>query len=170
MSKAIKYAFILSLWFFTNPAFAADESKSSDSSDDTKLTYDLGVSSGSFAGTSYAEAELGLNYYFVDYMAWRNAVFYRFQSGIPNAFGIDTSLRGVLALGNRALGFTAFAGPGFRFINKGYDAPFAEAGAAIKVAGLSIGAGVKSIFNSIVDRNVGNDTQVFLILAGSGSL
>ena len=135
-----------------------------------KLTFDVGLASGSVNSKSYTEANAGLSYYFVDYMAWRNAAFYRFVSGSQNVFGIDTSLRGILALGDQPLGFTAYAGPGIRFVNIGDNAPFVEAGAAFKLAGFAIGAGVKQIYNNLVNRSSENDTQFMIILAGAGAL
>ena len=138
--------------------------------DDTKLTYDLGLASGRANQVTYTEAQLGLNYYFNDYLAWRNAGFYRFQSGTSDVVGIDTSARGILSLGGQPLGLAAFAGPGMRFVNRGDNAPFVEVGAAIKVAGFAIGAGAKSILNSWVNSRMENDTQIMLILAGAGSL
>jgi hypothetical protein len=151
------------------PGWAANPTSDSAASE-SRVTYDLGLATGSYNSLNYTEAQLGLNYYFSDYFAWRNAGFYRFQTGMDNTMGIDTSLRGLFSLGGQPLGFSAFAGPGFRFVNRGDNAPFIEAGAAIKVAGFAVGAGVKSIFNNSVNPKSPNDTQIMILLSGAGSL
>jgi hypothetical protein len=134
-----------------------------------RFTYDLGASSGSVDGLTYTEIDLGLNTFFIDWLAWRNAVFYRFQSGASSVYGLDTSVRGVLGVGGRSLGMTLFAGPGFRFINQGQNAPFVEGGIIAKVAGLALGVGAKTIFNSMASSGSPDDHQIFLILSGGGS-
>lgn len=135
-----------------------------------RVTYDIGLSAGSAGGRSYTEAALGLNAFFFKYFAWRNALWGRFADQTGNVYGIDTSLRGAYSMGNRAGGFTLFGGPGFRLPSKGDSAPFAEGGLVVRLAGLSLGAGVKSILNSWVRTNGENDVQYFLILAGGGTL
>jgi hypothetical protein len=168
----------LTIVFSFHPiAFAASrkpaQSESSESSgggNEGRLTYDLGVSAGKVYDSSYLEANLGFNYYFIDWLAWRNAFFYRFVDQADDLYGIDTSAR---AIGNLDLGIgglTAFAGPGFRFVNKGKNAPFVEGGLVLKFAGLAIGGGVKTIFNDFADKDLENDTQFFIILSGAGSL
>jgi hypothetical protein len=133
-------------------------------------TFDLGASLGSVNDVHYTEANLGLNLYFYEWLAWRNALFGRFASGEETIWGLDSSVRGVLNLGGGALGLTAFAGPGYRFINKGDNAPLVEAGIVFRLAGIALGGGAKTIINSAVRDGAPNDTQYFLILAGGGSL
>ncbi|MES2963446.1 MAG: hypothetical protein V4760_06115 [Bdellovibrionota bacterium] len=135
-----------------------------------KITFDIGLSAGNSSGFNYTEANLGINAYFLDYFAWRNSIFSRFVTGAENVYGLDTSLRGIFSVGNAAGGFTAFAGPGWRFVSKGDAAPFAEAGVVVKLAGISLGGGAKSVFNSAIRSGAENDTQYFLILAGGGTL
>lgn len=130
------------------------------------LTFDLGLSAGSVNNVSYTEVNLGLNAYFWEWLNWRNALFGRFPSSGNSIYGLDSSVRGILHLPL----LTAFAGPGYRFANEGQSAPFGEAGLILKVAGISLGGGVKTILNSWVTPNAPNDTQYFLILAGGGSL
>lgn len=134
-----------------------------------RFTYDLGGATGSTNGTTYTEVDFGVTTYFVSFLAWRNALFYRFLSGSDNVYGLDTSVRGVLGLGGRALGLTLFAGPGYRFVNAGLNAPFLEGGAVFKLAGLAIGLGAKTIYNATVSPGTPNDNQIFLILSGGGS-
>lgn len=130
-----------------------------------KITYDLGISGGSTGSVNYTEANLGFNVYVADWLAWRNAIFGRFSSS-TTIYGLDSSVRGILDLAI----LTAFAGPGWRIVNQGVSAPLVEAGAVVKLAGLSIGGGVKTILNSWAAPGLQNDTQYFIILAGGGSL
>lgn len=135
-----------------------------------RLTFDLGASSGSVNDVSYTEVGVGLNAYFTDWLAWRNAVFGRFVSGGTNVYGLDTSVRGILDLSGSVAGLTFFAGPGFRFVNEGFNTPFAEGGVVLRVGGISLGGGAKVLLNSIVRSGTKNDTQYFIIIAGGGSL
>lgn len=135
-----------------------------------RMTFDLGASTGSVNGYSYSELNLGVNAYITDYFAWRNAGFARFQSGENNIYGLDSSLRGIFDVSGSMAGFTAFGGPGYRFVNEGDNVPFLEGGLVLRGGGLSIGGGAKTFFNSAVRSGAPNDTQYFLILAGSGSL
>ena len=136
-----------------------------------KVTFDLGVSAGSVASRSYTEANFGLNIYFAEWLAWRNAVFARFIEGTDNVYGLDTSVRGIFNADGGALGFTAFAGPGYRFINGGSgQAPFVEGGLVLRLAGIAVGGGLKTVYNSWVRKDDPNDTQYFIILSGGGSL
>ena len=136
-----------------------------------RVTYDLGGSTGSVqGGGSYTEINLGLNLFFGEFLSWRNAVFGRFMSGVENIYGLDTSARGLLSLSGSALGLSIFAGPGYRFVTRGTHVPFAEAGLVVRLAGFSIGGGVKTLLTSWVHSGRANETQFFLILAGGGSL
>jgi hypothetical protein len=135
-----------------------------------RITYDLGASTGQFLGRSYTEATLGVNLYFNEYFAWRNAGFARFVQDRENVYGLDSSARGVFSAAGSGLGFTVFGGPGYRFVNRGDHAPFAEAGLVLRAGGLSVGGGVKTLMNSWVRSGAENDTQYFLILAGGGTL
>lgn len=136
-----------------------------------RLTYDLGGSFGSTGKVNYNEVDLGLNLYFTHYLALRNAVFARFVSGFDPVLGLDTSLRGILNLDLGPVGgITTFAGPGYRFVNEGNNAPLGEAGLILKLLGFAIGGGVKVILNSWAVNGAANDTQYFIILSGGGSL
>ncbi len=136
-----------------------------------RFTYDLGISAGSAGGRSYTEAQLGINTYFDHWLAWRNAGFGRFISDADNIFGVDTSLRGIYsAQAGQLAGATFFGGPGYRFANRMKDVPFVEGGLVLRLASLAIGGGVKVFMNRLVDKNLGSDTQYFLILSGAGSL
>lgn len=162
---------LLCLMLNSAPAFG----RSAENSDEFHLTYDLSGSFGSTGGRGYQEISVGVNAFFYEWLAWRNSAFARFIEGTDNVYGLDTSARFILNLGDHKLGLTAFAGPGFRFAKSAGSsiadsAPFAEAGVVAKLGGIAIGGGVKSVYNGIVRSGAAQDTQYFLILAGGGSL
>jgi hypothetical protein len=140
-------------------------------------TYDLGLSTGNYSDHSYTEIQGGLNWYLLDSVAWRNALFTRFGSEIDSASGLDTSLRYVYnsPRDERGFGVGFFAGPGYRISNKENSGLFGEAGATVKAGGFAIGGGVKSISYSSPGKDSRgvelskSDTVVFLILAGGGA-
>jgi hypothetical protein len=135
-----------------------------------RITYDLGASTGQFLGRSYTEATLGVNLYFNEYFAWRNAGFARFVQDRENVYGLDSSARGIFSAAGAGLGFTVFGGPGYRFVNRGDHVPFGEAGLVLRAGGVAVGGGVKTLLNSWVRPGAEDDTQYFLILAGGGTL
>lgn len=148
------------------------QARASQSGDDLfyKKTIDLGLSSGTFNNVNYTEVDLGLNLYLSPNLDIRNAVFNRIASEDQNFFGLDTSVRGVYSSLPANFGFTTFAGPGARIPSKGSVTPFAEGGLILSIAGFGVGAGAKLIANSWVNKGMQNETQVFIILAGSGAL
>ena len=140
------------------------------------LTYDLGVSSGTYGGYSYTEMHLGLNWYFWDYFNWRNSAFSRYGSQIDKASGLDTSLRFEIQDKDDWFGYHFFVGPGYRFSSASNSAIFGEAGTTIKLGSLNVGVGVKYLSyqnpgtSSSGEAMPKNDTNVFLIIAGGGAL
>jgi hypothetical protein len=136
-----------------------------------RVTYDVGVSSGKSNDISYTEMNLGLNWWFHESFAWRNSFFGRFQTGVDNIYGLDTSIRGshTVELGEES-SMNLFLGPGWRFVNEGKNAPIAEGGLVMKLGGLSIGGGAKAVFNKVVDKTMEDDIQYFIILGGGGTL
>jgi hypothetical protein len=140
------------------------------SGDGFSLTYDMGVSTGSSGGRSYSEASLGLNAFISDWFVWRNAGFGRFSDATETVYGLDSSARLMADIGDRAIGMTAFVGPGYRFVTRGDSAPFAEAGLTLHAGGLSIGGGAKRVFNSAIRSDAADDTQYFIVLSGSGRI
>jgi hypothetical protein len=135
----------------------------------SKFTWDLGFSTGSSGGVSYSEADVGLNYFLKHWLAWRNAVFGRFVSP-ENIYGLDTSARlfYTLGLGERS-SVTIFGGPGYRFVTKGINVPFAEGGVVTHLGGFSIGGGAKTFFTQMVQPGASPDTLYFLIISGGGA-
>ncbi len=147
-------------------------------SDQPTLSYDLGVSTGSQGNRNYSEIQLGLNWNFFDSLTWRNSLFNRSGVDIDSVSGLDSSVlfKFDSQPDEQGIGFSIFAGPGIRISNTENTGVFGEAGAAVKAAGLSIGGGIKTIQYSSPGRDSTgrdlskNDTVVFLILAGSGSI
>ena len=148
--------------FVSSVAFGADRAGS--------LTYDLGASSGKAGDGTYTEAQLGLNWYAQNWLAWRNALFGRFQTDVDTAYGLDTSLRLIGDLGAERFGVTAFVAPGYRVASGTDSAPFTEEGVLLHLGGLTIGGGAKQIYDSWIHSGEGNDNQYFLILGGGGVL
>lgn len=149
------------------------------SGSDSTLTYDLSASFGTYNEKSYNEVTLGLNWFVVDWLNWRNSLFSRFGSGLDTVTGLDSSARfqGSLETDGGGLGIHAFVGPGVRLASQNYNAVFGEAGLIFKLGGLRIGGGIKSLYyladrkDSATDLTLPkNDNQVFIILSGSGSL
>jgi hypothetical protein len=135
------------------------------------VSWDLGASTGSVGDMTYSEVNLGVNIFFKEWLAWRNAGFYRFVNveGVDNVYGLDSMIRLYQQFDFSELaGVTFFGGPGYRFINEGDNVPFAEGGLILKLAGLSLGGGVRTFFTKFVDEDAENDTQFFIVLSGSG--
>lgn len=139
-------------------------------SEPQRLTFDLGVSAGSFGDESYTEVQAGLNWFLKNWVAWRNAAFYRVIEG-DDYYGLDTSARlfKYLTWGESS-GATLFGGPGYRFASEGDHLPFAEAGLVLKLGGFSIGGGAKTFLPDLINSSQESDTQYFIILSGAGAL
>ncbi len=160
----MKKIFLITIVLFSFCAKAQED-------DGVGITYDLGVSAGKdTADRSYTEANVGLNLQ-KSWLAWRNSLFGRFVTGEENIYGLDSSIRGILEdQTGETFGYHVFAGPGYRFVTKGQNLPFAEAGLVLRLGGISIGGGAKVFFNELVDKNIKNETQYSIILGGGGRL
>lgn len=143
-----------------------------------RMSYDIGAATGTENNSSYTEMNLALNWYVVDWLNWRNAVFTRFGSEVTSVSGLDTSLLGIYEAYTEGytFGFKAFAGPGLRFASANNNAATAEAGLIFKLGGIQIGGGARymSYYNTREDRYrrvlPQDETQYFIVLAGGGSL
>lgn len=149
------------------PVFSAGPAAKKESSD-KKFSYDIGFSAGTYNSVSYSEAEVGLSYHALPFLDWRNAAYVRFQNP-TNIYGLDSSLRLVGDFGVGVAGVYAFAGPGYRFASQGSGAPFIEAGAVVRLAGFSLGGGMKRLMYSVSTSGATDDTMYFIILGGGGS-
>jgi hypothetical protein len=137
------------------------EEASHKSKDFRRFRLDGGGSVGSSNQGSFYEINLGISYYVTEWLIWRNAPFFRFQSGAPNSFGLDTSVRGQYSPPIAAeFSPTLMMGAGFRFINTGSHAPFAEAGLGLRVSDIQIQLGVKYIAGKLLHADV-EDEVIF---------
>lgn len=136
------------------------------------VTFDVGGSSGSSNGsTTYTEVQLGVNYFVQPWLKWRNAPFYRIHGTQPAAYGLDSSLLGTTSLPlSEGTSANVGLGGGYRLINTGKSAPFAEGTAGINVAGVRIQGSVKRVFNSVVRKGAREDTIYSITFGGSGVL
>jgi hypothetical protein len=152
-----------------NARKAAAREDSEDSDDFNRFSLSLSVATGSTDHQNYAEAHLGLGYYFMRWLEFQNSLFTTLGGELSYS-GLDSSLRGVLkACLTPAFRVHAFGGPGYRFISKGTNVPFVEAGLITGILGFSIGGGVKSFLYSSIDSRDNNENQYFLILSGGTS-
>ncbi len=139
--------------------------KNSESGGAPYATYDLGLSVGNSGSRNYSELDVGLNYFFKNWFAWRNAVFARFINP-ENIYGLDTSGRFFHYFPSA----TIFGGPGYRFASLGDNVPFLEGGAVLHLGGFSIGGGAKTFLTNVIRKGAAADTLYFIILSGSGTL
>ncbi len=168
--NSLKNLILILLFFLVETTFAATSTKPT-------LTYDLGASTGTYNGYGYTEINLGLNWNLYDYLTWRNSFFSRSVQSLSSVSGLDSSARfswDVTTEGG-GLGLGVFAGPGVRFSKKENSATFVEAGLTVKLGGINIGGGFKTLFyNSPGTDSSGrdlpkSDTGYFIVLSGGGA-
>lgn len=137
-----------------------------------RLTYDLGYSFGDSNNNKYAEFNLGVNYFFNDYMVWRNSGFHRDfnDDAIEDRYGLDTSMQFnfVIAPEGSDMNLKLFGGPGWRFISEGKNPPFAEGGVGLGLGPLKLRVSVKSILHELIDDNLKNETQYTIGISARG--
>jgi hypothetical protein len=135
-----------------------------------RWTFDIqGASNLSNQRMAY-EAHLGVNYHFTSWLIWRNSPFYRYETGLASQFGLDTSIKGQQSF-SLAPEFSpsASVGAGYRLINTGAHAPFVEGGVSARVQGLSVGANVKAVFNSVARPGASTELIYGVQFSGSAS-
>ncbi len=104
-----------------------------------RLRLDLGGAGGSLSGQSFIEVSGGLEYFMMERLSWRNAVFYRLNRLLNDVYGLDSSARGN---GNLALGplkLRGILGAGFRFATGGQESPFLEVGGFARLSEFELG-------------------------------
>lgn len=144
---------------------------------ESSLTYDLSGGVGSYNGNSYTEIDLGLNWYVLDWLNWRNSVFTQFGSTINSIYGLDTALMAGTSFYSSGgkLGIELFAGPGLRFASEDSNGAFGKAGAILVLGGLRLGGGaqVTHYYNTRKDKDAfelpQDEVQYFIILSGGGT-
>lgn len=144
----------------------------------SRLTYDISASQSQQNGRTYQEINLGLNWFLSDWLVWRNSGFQRQAQQEDTVYGLDSSLRlqQEFMSEDRVFGLKVFGGPGVRVASEKSNAYFAEAGLGLRLGGLQIGAGIKSLqYSETRTDSEGNslpktENQIFITLSGSGSL
>jgi hypothetical protein len=132
-----------------------------------KWTFEIEGAMGSNAqGDGYQEFGLGANAYFYNWLAWRNIAFFRppTQNNGSPIYGIDMTERMSYEF-SRSNGLAVFASPGYRLAGGGMAAPLAEAGFTVRIAGLTLGGGVRGLMRSWVETAASNETQFFINLS-----
>ena len=165
--------FVLTLVFFQSVGFTKTRE-----AEKSRFTYDIIGSQSTQNGNRYSEINLGLNWFLQDWLIWRNSAFQRQSQNVDPVYGIDSSIRLQEEWLNddRSLGFKIFGGPGVRAASSDSNAYFGEAGVGIRLGGVNLGAGVKSIkyFSTRKDKDgvplPKDENQVFFTISGGGSL
>ncbi len=168
--KTLKSLIVILFFLFVESSFAATNTKPT-------LTYDLGASTGTYSGYGYTEINLGLNWSLYDYLTWRNSFFSRSVQSLSSVSGLDSSARfsWEVATDGGGLGLGVFAGPGIRFSKKESSATFVEVGLTVKLGGLNIGGGFKTLFYNSPGTDASgvdlpkSDTGYFIVLSGGGA-
>jgi hypothetical protein len=104
-----------------------------------RLRLDLGASGGSFSGQTFIEVAGGLEYFMMERLSWRNALFYRLNRLLSDIYGFDSSARGNGNLSLGALKLRGIIGAGFRFATSGQEAPFLEVGGFARLSAFELG-------------------------------
>lgn len=129
--------------------------------------YDFSAAFGSNAAGEFYELSGGLEYFFIRQLSWRNAPFYRIQSG-NNSYGLDTTIRGNLTIeGPPRIAF--MVGAGGRFTSEALHVPVAEVGLRTSIGGSNIGGSVKVLMHELVRDGVANEVVLSLNISGGGS-
>lgn len=146
---------------------------SSRSSNDFKrVTVDIGGSSNFSNNEAAYEAHLGVNLYLLSWLSWRNAPFYRTQTGRESSYGLDSSIAGQqeIALGQDLTGHGRLGG-GYRVTSEsGASAPFVELALGGKLKGLGATLSAKRIFHRVNSTaGLPDETLFSFDIAGAAS-
>lgn len=132
-----------------------------------RLRLDAGGAGGSVLGQNFFEGFVGLEYFMMERLSWRNAFFYRFARAGTDSFGLDSSVRGNGNLPLGALRLRGIIGAGYRFATPDGSAPFAEAGAYATLRGFDVGVMVKYLAHSLANSATPNVFIYSIVLSGS---
>lgn len=130
-----------------------------------RLRLDMGAAGGSVSGQGFVEGALGLEYFMMERLSWRNAVFYRVNRVNSDIYGIDSSARGNGNLSLGTLKLRGIIGAGFRFATRGQEAPFAEVGGFARLTEFELGFMLKYL----LPLNSTNPSVAIYSLVFSGS-
>lgn len=150
-----------------------DASNASQSTRKGRFYFDIGASAGqttvNSVSTSYTQITLGVDYFFMDWLSWRNEVFGRFISGNDPLYGVDSSARAHYDIMLDQFKVGVYGGPGYRFVTRGTNAPFALAGVQVRAFNVNLSAQVQKTFYSWANKDYEDATEMRFGLFGSGS-
>ncbi len=157
----------VSLSFISTPAIA----------ERSTVSYDISGGSGTRDGTSFSEIHLGLNWFVLDHLNWRNSIFTRFGDRINTIYGLDSAALFNTDFYNsdKSLGVEFYAGPGVRVASENSNALFGKAGVTLALGGIRLGVGMQALYYLETRRETDgttlpeNEMQTFIIISGSGS-
>lgn len=141
------------------------------------IEVDVSGSAGSYNGSSYTEAHLGVNLNFTENLTWRNSFFKRFNSsGNQDVTGLDSGVRYSIDTLFDSGSIKLFAGPGYRWAEpSSQNALFADAGVGINLGAVNLSGGIKYLrydrpqLNSVGAEVNRDDTSYFLTVSGGKS-
>ncbi len=132
-----------------------------------RIRLDLGGSAGRSQSESFLEAAIGVEYFMMERLSWRNAIFFRHYQVQDDFFGLDTSIRGNGNLPLGPLKLRGIIGAGYRFAKASEGAPLVEAGGFAALKGFDIGVMVKYLHRSISDASRENILIYSVVLSGN---
>ncbi len=135
-------------------------------SDFKRIRFDLGGATGRALNESFLELAVGVEYFMMERLSWRNSIFYRRYQVASDFMGLDTSVRGNGNLPLGALRLRGILGVGYRFATAIEGAPFVELGGFAELKGFDIGLMVKYLNRSIFDPDRENVFVYSVVLSG----
>lgn len=132
-----------------------------------RIRLDLGGSAGRAQNESFLEAAIGVEYFMMERLSWRNAIFFRHYQTQDDFFGLDTSVRGNGNLPLGPLKLRGIIGAGYRFAKASEGAPLVEIGGFAALKGFDIGVMVKYLHRSISDASRENILIYSVVLSGN---
>lgn len=132
-----------------------------------RIRLDMGASGGRTGNESFLEGALGVEYYMMERLSLRNALFYRRSQVREDSFGLDVSVRGNGKLLLGALGLRGILGTGYRLTTEGSGALFYEVGGFAALAGFDIGLMLKYLHNSLGDSSRENVVVYSVVFSGT---
>lgn len=153
----------------TKPSVPADSGEKKEESRFQRFRYDFGMSTGTSSGSTFYEGNLGLSYFFFEWLSWRNAPFVRIQTNKDTNYGLDSSVRGNYGIGIEDLKVNILGGGGYRFQNLHSHVPFAETGLGVRVGQFHLNGTAKILLYSWINTSQKNEMVYTISAGGSGS-
>jgi hypothetical protein len=118
-----------------------------------RVRLDFGGSGGTEQSIGFLEVALGVEYFMMERLSLRNAVFYRRSESQSDFFGLDTSVRGNGRLPLGALRLRGIIGAGYRFAGNDNGAPLVEVGGFAAIRGFDVGVMLKYLHYRFSDSS-----------------